>query len=196
VTHTPIAEQHRPHRGRFPVRGTVAGLILLCGCLVITGAAGVSAKVQPKEVAKLDVKRKMALDLGEAKAFDLEAQSGAQTITVEFSSSKGAVSVYVFKEEDAIGDELLISDPKKALAGARAKAGVIKADVPAKTATRVIIRGAAEMTTVEVKLANQLVPDARDAKIKKLEDENAALRKEVAELKKQLDDIKKKPEKK
>jgi hypothetical protein len=162
-------------------RSRVIWLILCCAVVGVAGAA----QPKPKPVGKLDVSRMWALEVGEAKAIDLEGQPRAQTFTVEFASAKCPVSVYVFKEEDAKGDDaVLTADPKKALASATATAGLIKAEVPEKTATRVIFRGTAVKTTLNLKLTNQLVVDTKDAAIKKLEDENAALKKELADLKK------------
>lgn len=171
--------------------------IVTFACFVIPVLSGatrgaeepkVPAKAPPK-VGKLDVNRAVTLDdMVGARGFELPAQSGPQTITVTFSSSKCDVSVYVFP--GAIGDSLLTEDSKKALAGKTGKVGAVSAEVPANTAVTVVIRSATEKTTVDVKITNE-IPDPKDAQIKKLEEENAALKKELADVKKQLADLKK-----
>jgi hypothetical protein len=105
--------------------------------------------------SKLNENRKLEVEDGEAKAIDLPAVSKPQKVNVEFSSSEGEVSVYLFKAEDAKGDEgLLGSDPKKALASKKGKSDSFSADVPENTATRVIVRGAAKKTEVQFKITN------------------------------------------
>jgi len=194
-------------RGSFNrTRRTVFGVVaLMLG--VVLGITG-TAKGQPKETQKLDLTKKLELDANiQARSLDLPAQPGEQTLTVEFTSTKGVVSMYVFKQEDAKGDdELLTADPKKALASARAKAGMIKVDVPEKTAVRVIFREA-NVTTVEVKITNQIAKQPKDAKLKNFEAEMAKLHaelkkiaeeadKQVAELNKQIAEWEKEREKK
>jgi hypothetical protein len=156
-------------------------LVICCAAVGIAGAA----QPKPQPVGKLDESRTWDLEEGEAKSLDLEGQPVTQTLTVKFASAGCPVSVYIFRDADAKGDDALLdADPKKALAGATATVGMIKADVPEKTATRVIFRGATVKTAVKVRLSNQLAADSKDATIKKLEDEIAALKKELADLKK------------
>jgi hypothetical protein len=91
----------------------------------------------------------------DAKAIDCPAVSKPQKLNVEFSSTEGEVSVYVFKEEDAKGpDGLIGSEPNKALGRKRSKADSFSVDVPENTATRVIVRSAAKKTDVTLKVSN------------------------------------------
>jgi hypothetical protein len=143
----------------------------------------------PKEVQKLNESRQWELDVGEARALDLPAQPRTQIITFEFSS-KGEVSALVFKEEDAKRTEgLLDADSKKALVRVQGRSGKTQVEVPAKTATRFVLRGVNAATVVDVKLTNQ--PDTRESRIDELERENNALKKEVTDLKRQLEAAKK-----
>lgn len=106
--------------------------------------------------AKLNESRSLALDSGEAKAIDLPAVSKAQNVTVEFTSSAGEVTVFLFSEADAKGgDGLLLSDPKKALGQKQGKEGSFTAEVPANTPARVIVRKASAKTEVNVKVTNK-----------------------------------------
>jgi hypothetical protein len=106
--------------------------------------------------AALNVSKTLDLETDEARAIDLDAQSKPQKITVEFKSSEGDVSVFLFKEEDAKGDEgLLTSDPTKAIEKKKGKEDSFSADVPANTPVRVIVRGAAKKTKVDVKVTNK-----------------------------------------
>jgi hypothetical protein len=105
--------------------------------------------------SKLNESKSWELDSGDARALDLPAVSKAQKVNIEFSSSEGEISVYVFKEEDAKGDDGLFgSDSKKALAFKKAKSDTFSADVPENTATRVIVRGIDKKTKVTLKVTN------------------------------------------
>ncbi|QJW98973.1 hypothetical protein [Frigoriglobus tundricola] len=105
--------------------------------------------------AKLNENKTLTLDAGDAKGLDFPAISNAQTITIDFKSSAGEVSVYLFNEADAKGEDgLLTSDPKKALGLKKGKEGSFEVNVPEKTATRIIVRGANEKTTVTLKATN------------------------------------------
>lgn len=174
-------------------RTRTAGLVLLW---IAAGAGAAQPPAKPQtEVGKLDVSRTWELDPNEARGLELPGQPGPQTITVEFRSSTAEVSVYVFRLADAKGaDGLLTADPKKALAGTTGKVGTVKAELPEKTPVWVVVRGASAKTTVDVKLTNQT--EDKDARIKKLEEQNAALKKEVEGLKRQIDELKKLLEKK
>jgi hypothetical protein len=177
------------------VRTVLLGLLLTCA-----GSAGGEepkgpAKTPPK-VGKLNVTRELVLDdkVG-ARGLNLTPQPGPQTITVTFTSSNGEVSVYVFPAAEVkAGDGLFTADAKKALAGKTGKTGTFTAEVAEKAEVIVVVRGEGK-TTVELKLTNE-VPDPRDVRIKKLEEENALLKKELAEVKQQLADLKKLTEKK
>jgi hypothetical protein len=189
-THTvrPTVLTHSPTEPGSSVRIGFRSVALAAVLVALGGVSGVTGAGAEPKIEKLDHHRTFPIEEGEAKSLDLEAQPGAQTFTVEFSSSKCDVSVYVFKGADVKGEDgLLTSDPKKALASARAKVATFKVDVPEKTATRIIFRGATGETTVAAKITNQLALNTKDAQLKKLEEENAALKKEVVELKKQLE---------
>lgn len=105
---------------------------------------------------KLDQSRTWELDGGESRALDLPAVSKPQKINVEFSSSEGDVSAFVFKEEDAKGEDGLRNadiNAKKAIVYKTSKADTLSADVPENTPTRVIIF-AKQKTTVNLKVTN------------------------------------------
>jgi hypothetical protein len=102
---------------------------------------------------KLAVDRSFSLDARDAKMFDLPAVSKPQKVTVQFTSSAAEVHVLVFKEEDA-QDDPFAADAKKALVEKKGKEGSVTADVPANTATRVIVRGASDKTDVTLKMTN------------------------------------------
>ncbi len=106
--------------------------------------------------AKLNESRSLTLDSGEAKAIDLPAVAKAQNVTVEFTSSAGEVTVYLFKESDAKGEDgMLLSDAKKALGQKQGKEGSFTTEVPENTPTRVIVRKASAKTEVTVKITNK-----------------------------------------
>jgi hypothetical protein len=105
---------------------------------------------------KLDVSKTLEVDSGEGRAVDCPAVAKPQTIAVEFTSSDADVNVYLFKEEDAKGEDgIVTSDASKALGKARGKTGNFSAEVPENTATRVIVRGAAKKTKVDIKVTNK-----------------------------------------
>ena len=121
-------------------------ILLACGALFLAGCGP----------AKLNESRTWDLDGGEARGLDLPAISKPQKINVEFSSTDGEVSVYVFKEEDAKGEEGLMNadtNAKKALAYKTSKGETFSADVPENTATRVIAF-TRRKTTVNLKVTN------------------------------------------
>ncbi len=124
----------------------LAVITMLSCCMLLPGCGP----------AKLNESRTIELDSGDAKAIDLDGQHKAQTVTVEFSSPNAEVSVYLFKADDAKGDDgLLGADPSKALAMKKGKSDTLSAEVPADTPTRVILRNATEKTSVNVKISNQ-----------------------------------------
>jgi len=105
---------------------------------------------------KLEESRTWDLDGGEARALDLPAVSKPQKINVEFTSSEGDVSAFVFKEEDVKGEDGLRNadiNAKKAIASKTSKGETFSADVPENTSTRVIIF-AKRKTTVNLKVTN------------------------------------------
>jgi hypothetical protein len=108
--------------------------------------------------ARLNVNKTLELDSEEVKAIDLPAEPKPQKLTVEFSSSDGDVSVYVFKESDAKGEEGLVTaaaNSKKALADKAGTSGSLSVDIPENTATRVIVRSRGKKTSVNLKITNQ-----------------------------------------
>jgi hypothetical protein len=172
------------------------GFLLTCAGAAAADEPKPPAKAPPR-VGKLDLTRQIMLDdeVG-ARGLNLTPQPAPQTITITFTSSKGDVSVYVFPAAEVKdGTGLLTVDAKKALAGKTGKAGTFSVELAEKAEVIVVVRGSAGKTTVELKLTNE-VPDPKDARIKKLEEENAALRKELAEVRQQLADLKKLTEKK
>ena len=91
-----------------------------------------------------------------ARAIDLPAVSKPQTINVEFTSSDGDVTVLLFKEEDAKGDNMDAFPSAKSLAQKRSKAASFSVEVPANTPTRIVVRqAAAEKTDVQLKINNK-----------------------------------------
>lgn len=108
--------------------------------------------------AKLNVNKTLELDSDGVNSIDLPAEPKPQKITVEFSSSDGEVSVYVFKEDDAKGEAGLLAAPAKAdkaLAKQTGQAGSLTADIPENTPTRVIVRSEGKKTNVTLKITNQ-----------------------------------------
>ena len=103
---------------------------------------------------KVNVAKTIDLESGEGKSIDLPAVTKPQTINVEFTSSDADIYVYVCKEEDAKGDDGLMVTPKNSLAKAHGKSGTLSAEVPERTPTRVIFRGADKKTKVDVKVHN------------------------------------------
>ena len=105
--------------------------------------------------AKLKLDKTYTLDTGEAQGLDLQEIASPQTITVDFTSSAGEVSVYLFNATDAKGEDgLLGADSKKALGQSKGKEGNFEVKVPEKTATRIVVRGAQQKTTVTMKVTN------------------------------------------
>jgi hypothetical protein len=130
---------------------------MLCRCLSIAVAFGL-VFLTGCGAGKLDETRTLSLDVGDAaKSIDLQAQSKPQTINVEFSSTGSEVSVYLFKEEDAKGEDGLTSaNPTKALAKkTNSKGDSFSAEVPPNTATRLIVRSGGSKTDVKLKITNQ-----------------------------------------
>jgi hypothetical protein len=163
--------------------GAVA--VVLFGVLGAPGADEAIPRKEPK-VEKLDVSKNNLIETEEAWSLDLPPQPGAQVLAVAFSSSQGPIRIYVIREPAETEGLDALPDPKKVLAEARAQAGVLKVDVPEKSATRIVVRDATKKTAVEIKLTNQLVPDVKD-EIKKLQAENAALKAQLEALKSKLD---------
>lgn len=128
----------------MPIRSSLLALAL---GLLLTGCG--PAKLNETKTLKLD-KETMATSLS------LPAQSKPQTITVEFNSSEGEVTVGVFKKEDIkTDDDMTTVALSKALASKKGKSESFTVDVPENTATRVVARGhTAAKTDVTVKVTN------------------------------------------
>jgi hypothetical protein len=130
---------------------------MLYRCVSIAVAVGLVSLTGCRP-GKLDETRTLSLG-GDvvAQGLDLPAQSKPQTINIEFSSSAGEVSVYLFKEDDAKGEDGLTSaNPTKAIAKkTNSKGDSFSAEVPPNTSTRVIIRGGGNKTDVTIKVTNQ-----------------------------------------
>ncbi|HVL11655.1 MAG TPA: hypothetical protein VM529_03770 [Gemmata sp.] len=106
--------------------------------------------------AKLDESRSMEVADGEAKSIDLDALKKPQTITVDFTSSPGEVTVCVFKAEDCkTNDDLVVAPTAKAIAHKSGKSGTFTADIPENTATRVVVRNQGDKTKVDLKVTNK-----------------------------------------
>lgn len=118
------------------------GLLFLPGCL--------PAKLNETRTLKLDEETV-------ATSVDLPAIQRTQKITVEFTSSATEVSVLVFKEADAKGEDgMRFANPEKALGKVmNSKGATFTAEVPENTATRVVVRGGqGKKTEVTLKLTN------------------------------------------
>ena len=122
---------------RFAVVACACGLLALAGC----------------GPAKLDESRTFTLENAAPYGLDLSAQPKPQKITVEYTSSAGEVTAYVFKAPDpsALDDPEASKD--KALATKKSVTGTLSVDVPANTATHVVF-WAPKKTDVSVKLTN------------------------------------------
>jgi hypothetical protein len=107
--------------------------------------------------AKLDVTKTYELSPGDAKALELPAQPVAQTIHVEFTSTADKVSVFLYKEADAKGENGFTSaDSTKALGKVLdSKGDKFSAEVPANTATRLIVYSGPRTTSVTVTVNNK-----------------------------------------
>jgi hypothetical protein len=104
--------------------------------------------------AKLNMEKTYPMNVGDSNNIDLPAIAQAQKITVDFSSSATEVTIFLikdFKEDDRID---IVPKKDQILAKAQGKSGTLSADVPEKTATRVIITDPRGKTDVTVKLTN------------------------------------------
>jgi hypothetical protein len=127
---------------------------MLCRLLPVGVVALVLAGCGP---AKLDVSKTYSLNVETpAHSIDLDAQTKPQTINVEFSSSEGDVSVLVFKKSDVpTDDDLLIAEPKKAIAMKKGKTETFTVDIPENTPVRIIVRMELKKTDVQLKVTNK-----------------------------------------
>lgn len=125
----------------------IARVILLSAALVgILSLAGCGP-------AKLDVSKTYTIDAGGAQPIDLDPQSKPQTITVDYESSDGEVRVGVFNAADAGNiDSIQFS---KAIKEEKGQKGTLQADVPANTATRIVVEGRLKKTEVKLHITNR-----------------------------------------
>ena len=107
--------------------------------------------------AKLDVEKTYTLDSGDAKIVLLDAQSKQQNITVAFESTDSPIIVLLLKDSDLQKDDdgSFMATSKAVAFKSGEKNSSFTAEVPANTASRVIIRGAASKTTVKVHITNK-----------------------------------------
>lgn len=102
----------------------------------------------------LDEKRSLSVAPGMPRAVDLPAVAKPQTVTVRYDAP-AAVNVYVLKTAD-FGDLNAEIPAAKALAKATGgKAGTLTADVPANTATRVVVDATDRKADVELHVTNK-----------------------------------------
>ncbi len=99
--------------------------------------------------------RSYTLDVGEARAIDLDPQSKPQKIQIEFTASDGQVEVLMFKKEDVPNDQAMLDvSSDKALARQKGASGNLSVDLPEKTAARIVIRNPSKKAEVKVKVKN------------------------------------------
>jgi len=103
---------------------------------------------------KLNESKTYTLEPGDANVLDFSAIPKPQKITVEFTASAADVSVYLIK--DFKGNDGLNEPPKKEqiLESKQGKSGSFSVDVPANTATRVVVRATSAKTEVTVTVTN------------------------------------------
>ncbi|MCS7020724.1 MAG: hypothetical protein NZU63_02715 [Gemmataceae bacterium] len=105
---------------------------------------------------RLNVEKKYSMDVGDARAIELEPQSKPQKIQVEYSTSDGEARVLVFRAEDAAGDQGMLEAPaSRALGSHRGSSGSFSVDLPANTKARVVIRDLTKKADVTIKVTNQ-----------------------------------------
>lgn len=100
---------------------------------------------------RLDESKSYKMGPGDANLLALPAISKAQTLKVEFTSSKSEVTVYVAKD---VGKDDETPKKEDTLEMKKGKAETFSVEVPANTATRVIVRDAHETTDVTLKVTN------------------------------------------
>jgi hypothetical protein len=121
-------------------------LTAVLAAVLVLSAAGCGPPI-------LDEQRKISLSPGEAKSADLPAVDKPQKLTVKFDAG-AKVNVYIFKAADV--SELTSLPADKAIKKeVGAKSGTLTADIPAKTATRVVVDGAEKSTEVSLHLTNK-----------------------------------------
>lgn len=105
---------------------------------------------------KLDLQESYKLADG-AQILKLDAQPKPQTLRVQFESSNSPITVLVARASDLKKDEDAdVIMPKDALGFKKdEQSGELAVEVPANTATWVILRNPRKETTVKVHLTNQ-----------------------------------------
>jgi hypothetical protein len=117
----------------------VAGLASLSGC----------------GPARLDQTSKFTIDAHgtPGHTIELSAQPQPQAITVEFESSTTEVTAALFKAGEEVYPEKI--NLSKAIKGEKGKSGKFTADVPANTATQIMVGEASKSTEVKLHITNR-----------------------------------------
>ncbi|HEY3787446.1 MAG TPA: hypothetical protein VGL71_01270 [Urbifossiella sp.] len=102
--------------------------------------------------AKLDVSKTYEMESG-SNSIELPPQPQPQTITVEFESSNADIDIGIFKDSDAAKIEE-VQYSKAIKAETKKKSGTIVAELPAKTAAKVVFE-TLKKTTVKVHITNR-----------------------------------------
>jgi hypothetical protein len=125
----------------------------MCARLSAAALAVAFASLSGCGPAKLNQTKTLSVDVGEARAIDLDGQPKPQKVNVKYSSPE-EVSVLVFKEVDARGDDMLDAGEGKALGKSKGKDGTFSVDVPENTPVRVVVRGSPKKTDVKLEITN------------------------------------------
>ena len=105
--------------------------------------------------AKLDVSQTYEI-ADQGQILRLDAQPKPQTIRIQFESTQSPVTVLLIKDTEVLGnDDAMYVSTDKAIAFKKGeKSGDFTGEVPANTATTVIIREAKGRTTVKIHITN------------------------------------------
>ncbi|HXD88269.1 MAG TPA: hypothetical protein VN641_17405 [Urbifossiella sp.] len=116
--------------------------------LVLVGFAGCGP-------AKLDETKTLQVD-SDAQILQLDPQAKPQSLRVQFESARSPVTVLLVKASDVPGpDDAVYVSTDKAIAFMKGeKSGEFSGEVPANTATVVIVRDAKGQTSVKVHITN------------------------------------------
>lgn len=118
-------------------------LVLAAGLLAATGCGA----------GKLDVTQTAEPSPGNPKIYDIDAASGAQTVTVEYDSDPAPVEIGIFKAADA--DEAELLRPDKALKYEKGnQKGKISAEVPSGSGAKVVVGSLKGKTSVKLHMTN------------------------------------------
>jgi hypothetical protein len=125
-----------------------AWFLLLCLTLSLTGCN-----------RALHYDKTLSMGPGDVKSFSVDPPRSEQKVTITFTSSAVPVSVYVALEKDLETASKAIENykqPDGILAKQeKAREGSIEAVIPAKSGFGVIVAGAANDTSVQVKLTGK-----------------------------------------